>query len=175
MNKLTNKQKRFCIEYLIDFNGKRAAIAAGYSKKTAAVISAQNLIKVNVQEYIREKQNKVEEKLGISREMILEGYRKLAFYDSRKFYDVAGNLINIPDLDDETSFALRGFEVTEEKGGMQVVGYTKKIRMSDRRAALDSIAKMQGYNAPEKSDVTIKQPFNDSQVDQIINALRKQK
>ena len=33
--KLTEKQKRFCEEYIIDWNGTRAAIAAGYSKKTA--------------------------------------------------------------------------------------------------------------------------------------------
>lgn len=32
---LTEKQKRFCDEYLIDLNATQAAIRAGYSKKTA--------------------------------------------------------------------------------------------------------------------------------------------
>ena len=32
---LTEKQKRFCDEYLVDLNGTQAAIRAGYSKKTA--------------------------------------------------------------------------------------------------------------------------------------------
>lgn len=35
MPKLTNKQKRFCEEYLIDLNATQAAIRAGYSQKTA--------------------------------------------------------------------------------------------------------------------------------------------
>ena len=34
---VTARQLRFCEEYVVDLNGKRAAIAAGYSKKTAAV------------------------------------------------------------------------------------------------------------------------------------------
>ena len=32
---LTDKQKRFCEEYLIDLNATQAAIRAGYSPKTA--------------------------------------------------------------------------------------------------------------------------------------------
>ena len=34
-NKLNEKQKRFCEEYLIDLNATQAAIRAGYSEKTA--------------------------------------------------------------------------------------------------------------------------------------------
>ncbi len=32
---LTDKQKRFCDEYLIDCNATQAAIRAGYSRRTA--------------------------------------------------------------------------------------------------------------------------------------------
>jgi phage terminase small subunit len=32
---MTDKQKRFCEEYVKDWNATRAAIAAGYSEKTA--------------------------------------------------------------------------------------------------------------------------------------------
>jgi len=44
MAKLTEKQRRFVEEYLIDLNATQAAIRAGYSVKTAAVIGAENLI-----------------------------------------------------------------------------------------------------------------------------------
>jgi Phage terminase, small subunit len=37
-NKLNEKQKRFCEEYLIDLNATQAAIRAGYSEKTAYTI-----------------------------------------------------------------------------------------------------------------------------------------
>ncbi|SMC52679.1 terminase small subunit [Pedobacter nyackensis] len=55
MARLTDKQKRFCEEYLKDFNGTRSAIAAGYSENTAAVISAENLTKPNIKEYLNER------------------------------------------------------------------------------------------------------------------------
>jgi len=40
---LTARQVRFCEEYVVDLNGKRAAIAAGYSKKTASSMACQLL------------------------------------------------------------------------------------------------------------------------------------
>jgi len=40
---LTARQLRFCEEYMADFNGKRAAVAAGYSEKTASSIACQLL------------------------------------------------------------------------------------------------------------------------------------
>lgn len=153
--KLTPKQQRFCDEYLISFNATDAAIKAGYSKKTSYSIGQENLKKPEILAVLSKRKETLSNKLQITQEMVLEGYRKLAFYDARKFYDTDGNLISIPDLDDETAFALTGFEVMEEKGGdgkgnQVLLGYTKKIKMSDRRGAMDSICKVLGYNSPDK-------------------------
>lgn len=52
VSKMTAKQMRFCDEYLIDLNATQAAIRAGYSKKTATVIGAENLTKPYIREYI---------------------------------------------------------------------------------------------------------------------------
>lgn len=49
---LTNKQKRFADEYLIDLNATQAAIRAGYSEKTARQIGEQNLSKLDIKNYI---------------------------------------------------------------------------------------------------------------------------
>ena len=49
---MTEKQKRFCDEYLIDLNGTQAAIRAGYSKRSAKWIANQNLEKPQICEYI---------------------------------------------------------------------------------------------------------------------------
>ena len=43
--KLNLKQQKFADEYLISGNATNAAIKAGYSKKTAGVIGAENGIK----------------------------------------------------------------------------------------------------------------------------------
>jgi phage terminase small subunit len=50
--KLTAKQERFCLEYLRDLNATKAAIRAGYSKKSANEIGAQNLAKLSISEEI---------------------------------------------------------------------------------------------------------------------------
>lgn len=50
---LTDKQKLFAEEYLIDLNAAQAAIRAGYSEKTAYSIGNENLKKPEIQEYIK--------------------------------------------------------------------------------------------------------------------------
>lgn len=55
--KLTDKEEAFCREYILDWNGTRSAIDAGYSKKTAAVIAHENLRKPKIQACIKELMN----------------------------------------------------------------------------------------------------------------------
>lgn len=57
---LTPKQLRFCIEYLKDFNGTQAAIRSGYSKKTANEQASRLLANVNIQNQIKENNQKVD-------------------------------------------------------------------------------------------------------------------
>ena len=53
MAKLTEKQKRFVAEYLIDLNATQAAIRAKYSPKTADVQGVRLLGNVKVQEALK--------------------------------------------------------------------------------------------------------------------------
>jgi len=50
--KLTNKQRAFIEEYLLDFNATRAAKAVGYSEKTAYSIGSENLKKPELRDEI---------------------------------------------------------------------------------------------------------------------------
>ena len=68
---LTEKQKRFCNEYLIDLNGTQAAIRAGYSEKTANRIASENLSKPDIQNYIKELQEGIRKRNKISQDEIL--------------------------------------------------------------------------------------------------------
>lgn len=68
---LTPKQEMFCQEYIIDFNGTRAAIAAGYSEKTADVIAVENLGKPKIKLRLEELTNSRAEKLEITQEQVL--------------------------------------------------------------------------------------------------------
>ena len=78
MQKLTDKQKRFCDEYLIDFNATRAAISAGYSEKTAYAIGGENLKKLEIIDYLEKHKNKTAEKLEIKKEDIIKIVYKIA-------------------------------------------------------------------------------------------------
>lgn len=68
---MTDKQKRFCDEYLIDCNATQAAIRAGYSVKTAYAIGDENLKKPEIREYIDERLEQLRnEKTADAREVM---------------------------------------------------------------------------------------------------------
>lgn len=69
---MTPKQQRFVEEYLIDLNATQAAIRAGYSKKTANVIGAENLAKPYIAEAIAAAQEERSERTKISQDWVLE-------------------------------------------------------------------------------------------------------
>jgi len=72
MAKLTEKQKRFCDEYLIDLNATKAAISAGYSKKTAYRTGADNLRKPQIQNYINERLEEIKTEKTADAQEVME-------------------------------------------------------------------------------------------------------
>lgn len=68
---LTDKQKRFIEEYLIDLNATQAAIRAGYSKNRASELGYQLLQKTTVQQAIQDAQNKRSERVQITQDDVI--------------------------------------------------------------------------------------------------------
>lgn len=146
---LTDKQQKFCDEYLVDLNSTQAAIRAGYSKTSAKVIGCENLTKPDIQEYLQKKRKLWANKLEITQERILTEYARIAFSDLRKFYDDNSRLLAPKDLDDDAAASLAGIEVFEEfgfdiKGDRVHIGDTKKIKTYNKIQALDSLSKHLG-------------------------------
>lgn len=54
MAKMTERQRRFCEEYLIDGNASQAAIRAGYSKRNSTVVSTTLMKNPRVQAHLKE-------------------------------------------------------------------------------------------------------------------------
>ena len=77
--KLTDKQKRFCIEYVKSGNATESAINAGYSKHTARQVACENLTKPNIKEYINELMKPKQEQ---EKKEIAELQEVLAFFTS---------------------------------------------------------------------------------------------
>ena len=76
MPKLTEKQKRFCEEYLIDLNATQAAIRAGYKNPE---IGRQIITKNNVSEYLNSLMKKRSENTGVTAEKVVKELESIAF------------------------------------------------------------------------------------------------
>lgn len=72
MAKLTDKQRKFCDEYLIDLNATQAAIRAGYSEKTAKEIGCENLTKPNIQEYLQKRKADRIERVELTQDFVIK-------------------------------------------------------------------------------------------------------
>ena len=72
MAKLTRKQELFATEYVrLKGNGTQAAIAAGYSEKTARSTAVENLTKPNIKKRIEELTEKADaEKIADAQEVL---------------------------------------------------------------------------------------------------------
>lgn len=71
---LTQKQKRFCEEYIKTANASASAVAAGYSKKTAGAIGAENLKKPQITAYIKKRIDEQDATLVADSNEILKFY-----------------------------------------------------------------------------------------------------
>ena len=79
---MTNAQKRFCDEYLIDLNATRAyKVAYSRCKKdeTANVTGSKLLRNTKVQEYISEKQKDIEKRTEVTQDMVIKELAAIAF------------------------------------------------------------------------------------------------
>jgi phage terminase small subunit len=148
---MTDAQKRFCDEYLIDLNATRAyKVAYKRCKKdeTANVNGSKLLRNTKVKEYIAQKQTEIQKRTEITQDRVLKELAKIAFGDIRKLYTENGALRNIIDLEDDIAGAISGVETFEEYEGRgadrEYIGDTKKVKMIDKTKALELIGKHLG-------------------------------
>lgn len=81
MAELTDKQRRFVEEYCSNgFNATKAAIAAGYSEKTASHIGSENLGKPDIQQAVQDFMNTASEKALVTTEWIVKRLAEEAEY-----------------------------------------------------------------------------------------------
>lgn len=78
---LTSKQRRFCNEYLVDFNATRAAIRAGYSPspKVAAEQGHENLKRPEIQKLIRKLVAELNTRTLVAADRVMSELARIAF------------------------------------------------------------------------------------------------
>lgn len=120
---MTNAQKRFCDEYLIDFNATRAyKVAYPNCKKdeTASAAGSRMLGNVKVKEYIAEKQKEMQERTEITQYRIIRELSNIAFFNIKDIYNENGTLKKVTELDDETARAISGVKILQKAGAMKI-------------------------------------------------------
>lgn len=141
--KLTDKQERFCIEYVIDFNATQAAIRAGYSENTAGQIGEQNLKKLEIQQRIQELKSKAVEKIEITHEKLLQELRNWAYSDITETMELSAS--QVKELPVEIRRLVTKFKRTTKKIGDSVTEDVIELHFVSKEKAIELIAKHIGF------------------------------
>ncbi len=149
----TEIERRFIVEYLIDFNATRAYTAAAAPRKisprTASTNGHRLLQLPEIVEAIRLERDKRMEGAGISLSETLNKLRQITMYDVRKLFDEEGVPKKIHELDDDTAAAIVGIKPN-------LIGM--EYKMADRVAAVEKAMKYHGLyekdNEQKKDDLT---------------------
>lgn len=153
---LTEQQKRFCEEYVIDFNGARAAREAGYAQKGDRVQASRLLTYDNVSEYIQHLLELKSERTRITADMVVAEIAKVAFLNVEDFYDDMG-LKPLSELDENAKAAISSYQTKRIKVGKDKHEDVPIMKVHDKMKALELLGKHVG--AFEK-DNQQKQPIN---------------
>ncbi|EHM00540.1 terminase small subunit [Acetobacteraceae bacterium AT-5844] len=155
---LTEKQRRFVKAYLIEPNGKKAAIAAGYSPKGAEVQASRMLSQAKVQQALAEARKAVSIEAGITPAMVIAELAKIGFSDIRKVVKWMSDVQKMafdpdtgePVLEITNRIVLEDSEGLDEAtaGSIAEVSMTKsgtlKVKLYDKRGALNDLAQILG-------------------------------
>lgn len=158
---LTAKQSRFVEAYLLDSNGTKAALAAGYSRTGAAVEASRLLSNPKVIAELDRRRSVLSVKSGVTPERIMAELAKIGFSDIRQVIEWRSHVTNL-DEDDRGEPRLNvanevtikdSSELTDEvASAISEVSQTKdgalKIKMHDKLGALTKMGQHLGMFRP---------------------------
>ena len=137
----------FVREYLKDFNGSRAAIAAGYAKKGAHVRAAELLRNRKVQALLAKLTKKHADKLDLTAEKVLAELSKMGFANILDYMrvDEDGALaLDLSELTREQAAAIQEYTVDATGGtgdGERKLVMRTRFKLADKIKALELLGK----------------------------------
>lgn len=136
---MTDKQKRFADEYLVDCNATRAAIRAGYSPVSARYYACRLMRRPEIRQAVEEAMKEREQRTAISQDRIIEELARIAFGDPREAMSWGPDgvrLLPSEELGEEQAASIA--EVCESSKG------TPKLKRHDKVKALELLGKHLG-------------------------------
>lgn len=135
----------FCHEYIKDLNGKRAAIAVGYSEKGASVCATKLLKQPDVRSLIQALMDKRSKRMDITADRVLEEIARSAFFDIGDLYNESGAIKPLHEIESQARRAIASIESQElfEGFGKDRIqtGHTKKLKLNDKLKALELLGR----------------------------------
>lgn len=160
---MTEAQKRFCNEFLIDLNATKAyKVAYPNCKKdeTARANGSRLLTKANIQEYVAEKMKEREQRTEVTQDMVIKELAKIAFFNPKNIFGDNNTLKNIVSLDDDIASVITSVETLEEYDGYgedrEKIGNTTKVKLADKMKALEMLGRHLGM-FKDKVEVDVKE------------------
>ena len=131
---LSARQQRSVGEYLVSLNGTKAAIAAGYSPKTAMSQAARLLRNVKVQAALETANKERQQQTGVTPERVLRDIDRAANLDIALLFDEQGCLKPVRDLPLEVRRAIVSVEVVRRNltAGDGTVEHVHKVKLIDK-------------------------------------------
>lgn len=131
--KLTEKQKRFCDEYLIDLNATRAykvAYPNVKKDKTASQAGSRMLRNVKVKEYIDKRIKDREKRTEITQDNVLKELAAIAFSNGSKFAKVV----------ERKAYDEEGEPIIDKETGQQLTYKAVDMVLTDELSDIDKKA-----------------------------------
>lgn len=158
-NKLPQKQRMFCEEYVIDWNGARSYKVA-YSKvndSTARTNASRLLAKANIKAYITHIQKDIAKLAGVSVLRNVHELRKIAYSSLGNYKTDWMTSKEFSELSDDDLAALSQIEHTTMEFGEGEFKQERtivKFKVHDKMKAIEIMNKMLGMNAPDQLDLS---------------------
>lgn len=146
---LNPKQQAFVREYITDFNATAAAIRAGYSEKTAKSHGNRLMTNVDIQAAIAEHTDQAKSSKIMEYAEACEILSAVARGNVGAYLNEDGG-IDIERVKSHCPEAVQGIEQRAEVTDDGQVVMTTKFKLADRTRALERLAKLKGWDRPQK-------------------------
>ena len=165
-----NLRSGFIDQFMIDRNGTEAAKRCGYSPRSAGVTACKLLKDPKILQEINRRSAEQSQRLSITADRVMQEYERLALLDPADLFREDGTMKPLSEMPEDARRAIGGLEIREltpiETPGGPIAVQLRKVKLVDKKGALDSLAKIMGLMR-DKVDVTIKASAED--VEKAIN------
>jgi len=152
---MTNKQKAFVDEYLVDLNATQAAIRAGYTPTNADNIGGQLMAKSRVAEAIARAMAERSRRTGVTADRVVNELAKIAFSNIYDIVDVNYGLVK-GDASRDDRAAIQSVKVKNSD-----IGVEREVRLYDKLRALEQLGRHLGlFNDKFKLDGNVQIIFS---------------